>query len=284
MARQIKTVLSNGPVRLFSIPRPVDGGADVNRDGQTGRIAILSDRTPERRRGAWVGAAVSHAFIAGGIIGVVIIALVGLGIVTQLLVGESPQGVIIAGKVLILVGFFIPWYWVVFSPPHGSALVNGAIMKASTFTESGLVERSSDGGKILIGAIAAGAVLAVVGLTSAGHVARFLHAGTHLILAYAVLAFVWLQLAFWNTGFRADFVNQAGRTQSAIAASRYVSGHLGVGLVILTVGMIFTGAALIKQILIWLGLFILVVIALAIFDKSALSSFFHWLDFSSATF
>ena len=226
----------------------------------------------------------SHAFIAGGIIGVVIIALVALGIVTQLTVGENPQGVIIAGKILILIGFFIPWYWVVFSPPHGSVLVNGAIMKASTFTESGLVERSSDGGKILFGAIAAGAGLAVAGLTNARDVARFLHAGIHLLLAYAVLAFVWLELAFWNTGFRADFVNQAGRTQSAVDASRYVSGHLGVGLIILTVGMIITGAALIKQILIWLGLIILIVIALAIFDKSALGSFFHWLNFSGATF
>jgi hypothetical protein len=126
------------------------------------------------------------------------------------MVGESPQGVIIAGKVLILIGFFLPWYWVAFSPPHGSAVVNGAIMKASTFTESGLVERSSDGGKILLGVIAAGAALTVAGLTSVGPIARFLHAGFHLILAYAVLAFVWLQLAFWNTGFRADFVSQAG--------------------------------------------------------------------------
>ncbi len=231
-----------------------------------------------------VGAAVSHAFITGGIVGVVIIALVGLGIVTQLMVGESPQGVIIAGKVPILIGFFLPWYWVAFSPPNGSTVVNGAIMKASTFTESGLVERSSDGGKILLGVITAGAVLAVAGLTSAGPIARFPHAGFHLVLAYAVLAFVWLQLAFWNTGFRADFVNQAGRTQSAIDASRYVSGSLGAGLIILTVGMILTGAALLKQILIWLGLVILIVIALSIFDKSALDFFFHWLRFSYATF
>jgi hypothetical protein len=56
-------------------------------------------------RSAWVGVAVSHAFIAGGITGVVIIALVAVGIVTHLAVGESPQAVIIAGKVLILVGF-----------------------------------------------------------------------------------------------------------------------------------------------------------------------------------
>jgi uncharacterized membrane protein len=249
-----------------------------------GQIAILLTKRRSGVAAPGVGAAVSHAFIAGGIIGVVIIALVALGILTQLMVGENPQAVIIAGQVLILIGFFFPWYWVAFSPPHGAMLVNGVIMKASTFTESDVVERSSDGGKILLGVIAAGTALAAAELSSARDVAKFLHAGTTLILAYAVLAFVWLQLAFWNTGFRADFVNQAGRTQSAVAASQYVSGHLGAGLIILTVGMILIGAALIKQTLIWLGLVILIVIALSIFDKSALDSFFHWLRFSNATF
>lgn len=226
----------------------------------------------------------SHAFIAGGIIGVVIVALVALGIVTQLMVGENPQAVIIAGQVLILIGFFFPWYWVAFSPPHGAMLVNGVLMKASTFTENDLVERSSVGGKVLLGVVGAGTALTAAELTTARDIANFLHAGTTLILGYAVLAFVWLQLAFWNTGFRADFVNQAGRTQSAVAASHYVSGHLGAGLIILTVGVIFIGAALIKQTLIWLGLVILIVIVLAVVDKSALDSFFHWLRFGNATF
>jgi hypothetical protein len=96
----------------------------------------------------------------------------------------------------MLIGFLIPWYWGEFSPPHGSVLVNGAMIKMSTFTESGLAVTSSDGGEILLGAISVGAALSVAGLTNLGAVARFLHAGTRLILAYAVLAFAWLQLAF----------------------------------------------------------------------------------------
>jgi hypothetical protein len=79
-------------------------------------------------------------------------------------------------------------------------------------------------------------------------------------------------------------VNQAGRTQSAIANSQYVSGHLGAGLIILTVGMIITGAALIKQVLIWFGLALLIVIVFAIFDSSALGSLFRWFDFGGAIF
>lgn len=141
---------------------------------------------------------------------------------------------------------------------------------------------SSAGGKILLGVVIAGATLSVVGLSDLDEAAKFLHAGTHLILAWAVLTFVWLQLAFWNTGFRADFVNQTGRTQSAVAASQYVNGHLGAGLIILTIGMIITGAALIKQVLIWLGLVIVAVIVLVFVDNSALGPLFHWLDFGGA--
>jgi hypothetical protein len=230
------------------------------------------------------GLAVGHAFIAGVITGAVILGLIAIVLIAHAAVEESPQGVIIAGKVLILIGFFIPWYWVAFSPPHGSVLVNGGVMRASTYTMSGLAALSSDGGKILLGVVSAGAVLAVVGLTDAGDVARFLHAGTHLILGYAVLAFVWLTLAFWNLGFRGEFVDQAGRTQSAASASQYVSGHLGAGLIIFTVGMILIGAALIKQVLIWVGLVLLIVIIFAIFDSSALGSMFHWLDFGGASF
>jgi hypothetical protein len=118
------------------------------------------------------------AFIAGGITGAVILALVFLGIVIHQVAEESPQFAIIAGKILIIIGFFVPWYWVSFSPPHGSAIVNGAIMKASTFTESGLANLLTDGGKLLLGVMSAGALLAVVGLTDLGAAARFLHADT----------------------------------------------------------------------------------------------------------
>jgi hypothetical protein len=224
------------------------------------------------------------AFIAGGITGVVILALVFLGIGIHLVAEGSPQFAILAGKILIIIGFFVPWYWVSFSPPHGSAIVNGAIMKASTFTESGLANLSTDGGKVLLGVMSAGALLSVVGLTDLGPAARFLHAGTHTILAFGMVAFVWLQLAFWNAGFRADFVNQLGRTQSAAAASQYVSGHLGAGFIILTVGMILIGAALIKQLLIWLGLILATVIILSFVDSSAIGSLFHWLDYGGAIF
>jgi hypothetical protein len=227
---------------------------------------------------------VGHAFIVGAIVGIVILAFVVLGIVLQFLLAGSVQVVAFIGALLCLIGFFVPWYWVTFSPPHGAMIVNGAIMKASTFTENGTAELLFSGGQVLLGVTAAGSALATINLKTQAGITKFLHGGTHLVLAYAVLAFVWLQLAFWNAGFRASFVDQLGRTQSAANAAQYVSGHLGAGFIILTIGVIVTGAAVIKQTLLWLGIVILLVIGLGIFDSSALGSFFHWLDFGGSTF
>jgi hypothetical protein len=239
----------------------------------------------------WGRSTVGHAFVVGGIVGIVILGFVVLGIVLQTALAGGASFVASIGALLCLIGFFIPWYWVTFSPPHGAMIVNGGIMKASTFTETGLAELSTSGGKLLLGTAAAGAALSVssllsglVGAQPIAAISKFLHAGTHLVLSYALLAFVWLQLAFWNNGFRADFENQEGRTQSAANAAQYVNGHLGVGLVILTIGVIFTGASVFLDTLIWLGIVVLIIIGFAIFDSSALGSFFHWLDFGGSNF
>ena len=113
---------------------------------------------------------------------------------------------------------------------------------------------------------------------------KVLHAVAHLMVDFALLAFVWLTLAFWNTGFRADFVNQGGRTRSAVDASQYVHGHLGVGLFLLTLGVIVVSVVLIKEILALVGLVILVTIGLAVFDRPGLGSFYHLLHFDKGRY
>lgn len=224
-----------------------------------------------------------HAFSAGAVFGIVIIVLVVLGVLLSK-VDAGSEGIVVGlGTVLALVGFFLPWYWVSFSPPHGSAIVDGGIMKASTFTESGLSTWSDTGGKLLWIGIFASVPIAISYLPEASQKARgsvkMLHASVQLIVCMAVLAFVWLQLAFWNTGFRADFVNQEGRTQSALDASQYVSGHLGLGFILLTLGVIIVSAVVIKQMLVWMGLLLILVIVLAIFSTHDLGVVFRWLEF-----
>jgi len=229
-----------------------------------------------------------HAFTAGVIFGVVVLVFVVLGLLLRAVDEDSEGPVIVVGTVLAAVGFFIPWYWVSFSPPHGSTIVNGGVVKASTFTESGLSVWSSSGGKLLWLGIFASIPIALSYLLPFLEAARgamkVLHAVAHLMVSLALLAFVWLTLAFWNSGFRADFVNQTGRTQSALDASQYVSGHIGVGLFLLTLGVIIVSVVLIKEILALIGLVILVTIGLAIFYRPGLGSLYHVLDFSKGRY
>ena len=227
-----------------------------------------------------------HAFTAGVIFGVVVLVFVVLGLLLRAVDEDSEGPVVIVGTALAVVGFFIPWYWVSFSPPHGSTIVNGGVMKASTFTESGLSVWSSSGGKLLWLGIFASVPIALSYLlpSIARGPKKVLHAVAHLMVSLSLLAFVWLTLAFWNSGFRADFVNQAGRTQSALDASQYVSGHIGVGLFLLTLGVIIVSVVLIKEILALIGLVILVTIGLAIFYRPGLGSFYHVLDFSKGKY
>lgn len=220
-----------------------------------------------------------HAFIGGAIFGLVIIVFVATIIFLREMIIVNERAVVIVGTALALAGLLIPWFWVTFSPPHGYAIVNGGILKAATYSDSGLAEWSDSGGKLLWTGVLVSIPIALSYLTplyeSARGLIKLLHAAAHLLVAFALMAFVWLQLAFWNSGFRADFVNQQGRTQSALAASQYVSGHLGAGLVLLTLGVIAVGAVIIKQLISLAGLLLVVIIVLAIFDRAELGSLFH---------
>lgn len=57
--------------------------------------------------------------------------------------------VVFAGAVLALIGFFLPWYSVVFAPPGGSVTVHHTTVHAFSFTYNGLTESGTTPGNVL---------------------------------------------------------------------------------------------------------------------------------------
>jgi hypothetical protein len=225
-----------------------------------------------------------HAFIGISIFVGVIVCITLLGIFLANVDEEGAGPVAAVGSIISLVGFFIPWYWVSFSPPHGSTIVNGEVAKAATYTQTGLSGWPTTGALVLLFGISAGLPLATIymrdALEDARQLVKVLHAAVQLLVCWAMLAFAWLSLAFWNTGFRQEFFAQEGRTQSALDASQYVSGHMGAGFILVTLGVVISTAVVIKELLIWVGVLFLLIIALAIFDSHGIGTVFHWLEFT----
>jgi hypothetical protein len=198
---------------------------------------------------------------------------------------EGEKWVAAAGLALFTAGFFIPWYTVTFSPPHGYAVVGDYNVLAGSYTTNGL----HTGLYLGIGDTALRVCLiALVPITlsyfippldGARGVVKVLHAFAHITVSAGVVALALLDLAFWNLGFRTEFTNQFGGIPSAVTASQYIHGHLGIGIFLLTAGLIVTAFVVIKQIGSVLGVLLIVCIAVWIIHSAWLIPIGHWIGF-----
>lgn len=108
---------------------------------------------------------------------------------------------------------------------------------------------------------------------------KVLHAFAHITVSAGVVALALLGLAFWNLGFRTEFTNQFGGIPSAVAASQYIDGHLGIGIFLLAAGVFVTAVVVIKQIAAVLGVLLVVCIVVWIVHSAWLIPIGHWIGF-----
>jgi hypothetical protein len=86
-------------------------------------------------------------------------------------------------------------------------------------------------------------------------------------------------MTFWNFGFRTEFTNQFGGIPGAVTALQYIDGHFGIGIFLLTAGVIVTAVVLFRQIAMILGVLVVVYIVVGIVHSAWLIPIEHWIGF-----
>jgi hypothetical protein len=223
--------------------------------------------------------------------------------------------VLLSGLALSVVGFFLPWYYVSYSPPHGSFTVNGEVLTAFSYTYSGI---SSEHGGVLqfilgnyafgeqvisgsaMTGVIRGALIAVfictllsipslAGVTSnALWVLRlkvvkfpidFAHAVAVVIEAMAAASFLLLAIGLASFGMRPMVAQALGNTQAATQAASYLDISLGDGFWLVLIGLLIIVGAIAKRFFITLAILIVGVIVLSYVHATWIASFVHQLGF-----
>lgn len=197
---------------------------------------------------------------------------------------ESEKWVAVVGLALFAAGFFTPWYRVTFSPPHGYAVVGDYNILAGSYTTNGLhtglyLGIGDTALRVCLIALVPITLSYFIPLEGARRVVKVLHAFAHIMVSAGVVALVLLGMAFWNLGFRTEFTSQFGGIPSAVTASQYIDGHLGIGIFLLAAGVFVTAVVVIKQIAAVLGVLLAVCIVVGIVHSAWLIPIGHWIGF-----
>jgi hypothetical protein len=223
--------------------------------------------------------------------------------------------VLLSGLLLSVAGFFLPWYYVSYKPPHGSLKLDGEVFSAFSYTYSGIsaehggvlqfsLGKYSFGEEVISGAamtgVIRGALIAVfictllsvpalAGMTSkAVWLLRLklvklpidvAHAVAVVIEAMGAASFLLLGIGVASFGLRPTVAQALGNTPAAVRAASFLSVSLGDGFWLVLIGLLIIVGAIAKRFFITLAVLIIGVIALSYIHAAWISSFVHQLGF-----
>lgn len=208
----------------------------------------------------------------------------------------------IVGSMLILAGYYLPWYSLVFEPPGGSATVAGQQLFAFTYAFSGLNSPKTTTTELLYPLILATFLIGLFNLIKlilqpnianavihkiaaffqspiTGGIVDSIQALTHIIVSLAWVAFLFLYIGMGKIAIPYIIASDWGGGADAIQASHSLSVHFGIGLICILVGLIVSGIAIFRTVAIYAVLFLVTLIVLAIIHSPYLGSFLHLLGF-----
>jgi hypothetical protein len=221
-------------------------------------------------------------------------------------VSEAPDQVhvriTLAGALLAIIGFAMPWYSAMFTPPGGGIAVDGSYVPAFAQTYDGFNSASTGPGRTLLIAIvgllfiALYQLAALLGFDKRSkkliiRVAAKYHATVgdklmdtvqaivHVLQAIAYLGLIFLAVSLGKIAVPAEFAGSLGGGATAVQASRYLSIGLGAGFWLMVIGLIVAGAMVARRIAVVLLVLVGVVILLAIAHHQWLGPFLHFLGF-----
>ncbi len=198
----------------------------------------------------------------------------------------------IGGAILIFIGYFLPWYSIVFAPPQGFAIVNGQEVAAFTYGYSGLNESATIPGAYFHATMI---VVFLVGLFNlikltlrpqlanrliqaiahffhskiTGAFANTVQALTHVLISLLWIGFIFTVLIALRFAYPAILSSRLGGGADVTQAAHDVSIHFGIGLIFLLAGLIVSGLAVLKHILIvWAGSIVTLIILVVIHSPS----------------
>jgi len=214
-----------------------------------------------------------------------------------------------------VIGFFLPWYHVSYTPPHGSYTLNRHVFTAFRYTYSGI---SSEHGGLLqfsLGSYTFGeqvisgaamtsiirwaligvlittllSVPALAGLTSNAvrllqtKFAKLAIAGGRsvalVIEAMGAASFLLLGIGLAGFGMRSTVAQALGDTPAALQAASYLHISLGDGFWLVLIGLLIIVGSVAKQFFATLAVLIVGVIVLSYVHVAPISSFVHQLGF-----
>jgi hypothetical protein len=223
--------------------------------------------------------------------------------------------VLLSGLVMSVVGFFLPWYYVSYTPPHGSFRLNGEVFTAFNYTYSGISSEHGGvlqfslgnyafGEQVISGAamtgVIRGALIAVfictllsipalAGITSGAvwllrlKVIKFpidvAHTVAVVIEAMGAASFLLLGIGLASFGMRPMVAQALGNTPAAVQVASYLNISLGDGFWLVLIGLLVIVGVIAKRFFTTLAVLIVGVIVLSYVHAAWILSFVHQLGF-----
>lgn len=216
--------------------------------------------------------------------------------------GRKRSILLLTGCALLCVGYYLPWYSLVFSPPAGYVIANGQNVYAFTYATSGLNSGVNTTSELLHPLILATFLIGLFHLAKAtlspqaanqvvrqvghffhskitGSITDCLHALVHILIALAWLAFLFLYIGLLIFAGPKLFGSQLGSGSFAHQVDSYVSIHIGIGMLTMFTGLLLSGITLFRYVAINVLLIILAWIITAVFHLPYFGELLHLLGY-----
>jgi hypothetical protein len=223
--------------------------------------------------------------------------------------------VLFSGLALGVIGFFLPWYSVSYTPPGGSVTVHHHTFTAFHYSYSGIVpERGgladfslggfSFGEQVISGAAMTGVIrdamiiVFVATLLSWPVLAPLVspwvnvlrhrwawfsvstaHAVAVVIQAMGCLSFLLLAVGLLHFGMSPMLAQALGNSHAAIRAASYLHINVGTGFWLVLIGLLVIVGAIAKRFFATLAILVVGIVALAFVHSAWISPFLHHLGF-----
>ena len=208
----------------------------------------------------------------------------------------------LVGGILVFIGYYLPWYSIVFAPPGGYTILAGQQVSAFTYAYSGLNTSNTTTYILLHPLTITLLLLGLFDLTALIFAAKtadqvngfieflfkskgpktikdFLQALAHVTVSFLWVAFLFLYLGLGKLAFPGMFADSMGGGTDAIRASHYFSLHFGIGLIFILVGLIASAIAVFQKVAIVAVIFLIVLVFLACTHSPHLAQFLQYLGF-----
>jgi hypothetical protein len=223
--------------------------------------------------------------------------------------------ILVSGLALSAVGFFLPWYYVSYTPPDGSVRVAGQVLTKFSYSYSGISPEHgglldfslagySFGEQVVSGAAMTGVIrvalltvfiatlLSIPGL--AGLTSRVLrvlrlkivmypvhvaHTVALVIEAMGAFSFLLLGIGLGHFGMQTMVAQSLGGSPAATQAASYLHINLGDGFWLVLIGLLIVIGAIAKRFFTTLVILIVGVIILSFVHSAWILAFVHQLGF-----